>query len=459
MAAVASAGPGAGVVALRPEHDIIFISCNELAQEVTQKIFATLALRGNGIFGCSGTYILNLASLVDGITDICPYDISEKVERLWEGFSKIIPTLNPVNLEESQARFCAWIGEEYPEDRVHVQADIKANLSFLSTAERLARICKIFRTKPPTFTRIDAGDKVRFKEFLDQKASKGITPHAFYVSNMATSPGGANFHLMDGDRVSHSRYKDFAESYGLIPATAIVIDAVLKPGNMYASQRIHIKPLRNGLLPVPCPCAFRTALNNDHYDDIRFYISHGSNANEVDRSGYTHLMTAAEYGRLNSMRSLLDSRVDVNSTGSGQNRDSTALHMAANAGQSDAIELLLSRNANIDALGEQQMTPLHHAAAQGHLGAVRTLLECGANRFAFDSAGYTPLALTQMRNAPVYKLCNTDSYKTLQGLLKSGCPRRAPRPLAPAVGSGAAAAASAGPGGPAVARVEDKKGA
>jgi ankyrin repeat protein len=62
--------------------------------------------------------------------------------------------------------------------------------------------------------------------------------------------------------------------------------------------------------------------------------------------------------------------------------DRTALHIAAKEGHLAAVQLLLSRKANVDAMTKDQRTPLHFAVR--YLGIVKALLDAGAYVMALD---------------------------------------------------------------------------
>jgi acyl-CoA-binding protein len=70
----------------------------------------------------------------------------------------------------------------------------------------------------------------------------------------------------------------------------------------------------------------------------------------------------------------------------------TALHLAADRGQLEAVTTLLSHGANIDVQDEDGLTPLHTAVMCEHEDVVRVLLEGGADFNLEDTDGSTALA-------------------------------------------------------------------
>lgn len=73
----------------------------------------------------------------------------------------------------------------------------------------------------------------------------------------------------------------------------------------------------------------------------------------------------------------------------------TPLHIVANWGDCEAIQLLVESGADIDAKGESGFTPLHCAAEQDHEEAVRVLLSLGA-KIEKDEKGNTALSLAKL---------------------------------------------------------------
>ena len=65
------------------------------------------------------------------------------------------------------------------------------------------------------------------------------------------------------------------------------------------------------------------------------------------------------------------------------------LHLACANGHIDAIELLLTHGANIDAIDKNGWSPLHHAADNDHYDACKYLLNMKANvDICSDQGGY-----------------------------------------------------------------------
>ena len=73
----------------------------------------------------------------------------------------------------------------------------------------------------------------------------------------------------------------------------------------------------------------------------------------------------------------------------------TPLHIVSNWGDSEAIEVLVTAGADINAKGETGFTPLHCAVEQNKPEAIATLLRLGAKITEQNSNGDTPLDLAK----------------------------------------------------------------
>ena len=109
------------------------------------------------------------------------------------------------------------------------------------------------------------------------------------------------------------------------------------------------------------------------------------------------LVDAAKYGRLDEVKKLLQSRADLESRNRGdQNR--TPLHVAAEGGHRDVVQLLLEKNAEIETTDDNGWSPLHLAVQWDHIDVVQFLLEKNAEIEAKAKLGHTPLFLAVIRS-------------------------------------------------------------
>jgi len=78
------------------------------------------------------------------------------------------------------------------------------------------------------------------------------------------------------------------------------------------------------------------------------------------------------------------------------------LHLAAEAGFADVIQVLLDHGADINACtgGQNRVTPLHMAAAKGKSDVVKMLLRSGADVNARDVKEQTPLTWALVAEQP-----------------------------------------------------------
>ena len=113
--------------------------------------------------------------------------------------------------------------------------------------------------------------------------------------------------------------------------------------------------------------------------NIRFFSSYHYNY-----FVQTALHLAAGRGQTETIQALLNRDADVHAQ--DQNRW-TALHCAADNGQTATVRALLARDANVLAGDNNRFTALHFAARNGHTETVRALLEAGANVLAVDQNG------------------------------------------------------------------------
>jgi ankyrin repeat protein len=121
---------------------------------------------------------------------------------------------------------------------------------------------------------------------------------------------------------------------------------------------------------------------------VAVLISLTSACHKVD-ANVTEILRAAGNGDLAKTRLLVNQ--NPNLVFSKNSEGFTALHYAASYGYIEIADLLLAKNADVDAKTGKGETPLHYAASYGHKDIVELLLSNGVNVDVRDGIGRTPL--------------------------------------------------------------------
>lgn len=111
-------------------------------------------------------------------------------------------------------------------------------------------------------------------------------------------------------------------------------------------------------------------------------------------NGNTALMMAAYKHQQATVEALLARGARVNQSGW------TALHYAASAGDLPIMQLLLARQAVVDARAPTNITPLMFAAREGQEQAVQLLLASGADATLKSDHGWTAVQFAQAADKP-----------------------------------------------------------
>jgi len=132
-------------------------------------------------------------------------------------------------------------------------------------------------------------------------------------------------------------------------------------------------------------------------DVVDKLLTSGANPDVSLLSGETSLMGAANRGRQDVVKLLLDHGADPNrkEINSGQ----TALMWAAAEKHPDVVQLLVQHNADTNARSNNSFTPLMFAVRQGdeNVSTVEILINAGANvNDVFSKSGLTPLMLSSI---------------------------------------------------------------
>ena len=144
--------------------------------------------------------------------------------------------------------------------------------------------------------------------------------------------------------------------------------------------------------------AFTAAVREGRIDRVRdIIISHGPCYAAEWNDGYFLLCTALKKKRTEVAKLLLTSGSKVNSR--HKNPCNTPLHFAVLNGDTEVVQMLLDKGANIDATNIHGKTPLHNAAQSAKPAIVGVLLNHGANVDAANKRGVTPLHLAVKNNS------------------------------------------------------------
>lgn len=110
---------------------------------------------------------------------------------------------------------------------------------------------------------------------------------------------------------------------------------------------------------------------------------------DVAEQGHLTIMeTACMQGRLSAVELLLSKNASLEATGTGQG---TVTHIAAATAQLGVLQLVLQHGADVEPVDGRGRTPVYKAAAAGIREAVELLLHYGASAFHRDfSSGLTP---------------------------------------------------------------------
>ncbi|NPU92757.1 MAG: hypothetical protein HPY82_12695 [Gammaproteobacteria bacterium] len=129
-------------------------------------------------------------------------------------------------------------------------------------------------------------------------------------------------------------------------------------------------------------------------------INGGIDLNAQDNRGGTALWHAASQGQARVVKALLQHGADASIADNGGN---TPLHAAASGKQEDIVQQLIPatvQGKQLDALNQAGSSALHLAAGAGRSSHVKLLVSAGANKDLRDRNGNTPLILAVLAHDP-----------------------------------------------------------
>lgn len=138
--------------------------------------------------------------------------------------------------------------------------------------------------------------------------------------------------------------------------------------------------------------ALQDAAGWGHTEVCKILVSHGADLMNKNKAGATAFYQAVAYQRMETAQELLQhhrGQLDARCRDGG-----TALHKAADLGDEDMVRFLLSAGALFALQNDAQMTPLHLAANRGYTNIVQLLVLAGTNvNIKGHTTKYTPLCL------------------------------------------------------------------
>lgn len=163
-------------------------------------------------------------------------------------------------------------------------------------------------------------------------------------------------------------------------------------------------PLSSHNKNIPASSDLIRAAKEGDVEMMRYLLKRGAPIDGRDEAGSTALIWAVWTNQVESVRFLIGQKADLNVE---NNRDygQTALRAAAEMGRTEIARLLIDAGADINARRWSGESALLLAARGNHTEIVRMLVAKNANRSFQDGSGATALAYARRnRNAEMEKI-------------------------------------------------------
>lgn len=134
------------------------------------------------------------------------------------------------------------------------------------------------------------------------------------------------------------------------------------------------------------------AIETGDMELTKFLIKNGANVNSLMQDGVSLIGYAIAQNNMDLLQILIENGANVNYTG-GDSWANTPLHTASRLGLDNVVRILLTRNADINAVDMHGNTALHTAALNSQLSVVKLLLEKNPNLDIQNKVGNTALHL------------------------------------------------------------------
>ncbi|KII70693.1 Transient receptor potential cation channel subfamily A member 1 [Thelohanellus kitauei] len=130
------------------------------------------------------------------------------------------------------------------------------------------------------------------------------------------------------------------------------------------------------------------AVMNNHFEMVKMLIEGSSPVDEKNANGLTPLLIAASRGYIDILKYLID--ISLPLAVDEDDKNNTALHLAAENGFHRVIPILVDCGVNVDYRNNQQMTALDLACSRGHYKAALALIESEATIDTAENSKHLP---------------------------------------------------------------------
>lgn len=156
--------------------------------------------------------------------------------------------------------------------------------------------------------------------------------------------------------------------------------------------------LENGAdVNTPCnhgPNALSLASSRGHEAIVRLLLEKGADVNRKGQQGWYPISVAIEAGHAGIASALIEHGAEINVSYTYK----TPLIHAAEKGRVEIVKLLLDKGADVRATDQNNMSALMQAIEKGYPEIAKMLIEKGSDVNIRESGGYTPLALASSKH-------------------------------------------------------------
>ena len=140
---------------------------------------------------------------------------------------------------------------------------------------------------------------------------------------------------------------------------------------------------------VSCISMIHRSVDRDDLQGVRKEVEAGTSLEATDYRNRTPLQLAAEQGRMEIVRYLVEAGAEVDATTDVRTGEVTPLRYAITNNDIEMVLYLIEHGADVNHTNERGWTPLMTAARHGHSDIIDILLAEGADIYARTASGRT----------------------------------------------------------------------